>query len=71
MGFINISAKFLGTQSDFVIDQPKEYTLSAFLANVYLFTYTKLPNPSEKFKAEVKMSWSSEYKLVDDDSDLQ
>ncbi|KAH7568009.1 hypothetical protein JRO89_XS07G0213700 [Xanthoceras sorbifolium] len=71
MRFINISAKFLGTQSDFIIDQPKEYTLSALFTDVYLFTCSKLPDPFEKFKAEVKLPWSSKYKLVKDDSDLQ
>ncbi|KAH7567734.1 hypothetical protein JRO89_XS07G0134300 [Xanthoceras sorbifolium] len=52
MIFLNISAKFLGTRSDFLIDQPKKYTLSALFVDVYLFTCSKLPDPSKKYKAE-------------------
>ncbi|KAL5779749.1 hypothetical protein ACOSQ2_010486 [Xanthoceras sorbifolium] len=70
MIFLNISAKFLGTRSDFLIDQPKKYTLSALFVDVYLFTCSKLPDPSKKYKAEVKIPWSSEYKLIENDRDL-
>ncbi|KAL5807901.1 hypothetical protein ACOSQ3_028592 [Xanthoceras sorbifolium] len=71
MKFLNVSVKFLGSQLDFLIDQSKEYALSVLFADVYLFTYSKLPYPCKKFKTEVKIPWSSEHKLVGDDTDLQ
>ncbi|KAL5788321.1 hypothetical protein ACOSP7_005270 [Xanthoceras sorbifolium] len=62
MGFLNISAKFDGIQSHFLVDKLEEYTLSSLIADVYLFTLSKLPESYEKFKVEVKLPWSGEYK---------
>ncbi|KAL5776520.1 hypothetical protein ACOSP7_009446 [Xanthoceras sorbifolium] len=69
--FLNISAKFHGTQSDFLVDKPEKYILSSLIAYVYLFTLLKLPESYEKFKVEVKLPWSGEYKVIEYDSQLQ
>ncbi|KAL5820734.1 hypothetical protein ACOSQ3_022616 [Xanthoceras sorbifolium] len=56
MRFLNVSVKFLSSQPDFLIDQPKEYTLSALSDDVYLFSCSKLPGRSEKFNAEKELA---------------
>ncbi|KAL5777383.1 hypothetical protein ACOSP7_010309 [Xanthoceras sorbifolium] len=71
MGFLNISAKFDGIQTDFLVDKLEEYTLSSLIADVYLFTLSKLPELYEKFKVEVKLPWSGEYKVIDNNNQLQ
>ncbi|KAL5800248.1 hypothetical protein ACOSQ4_033132 [Xanthoceras sorbifolium] len=71
MGFLNISAKFDGIQTDFLVDKLEEYTLSSLIADVYLFTLSKLPESYEKFKVEVKLPWSGEYKVIDNNNQLQ
>ncbi|KAK2638318.1 hypothetical protein Ddye_026113 [Dipteronia dyeriana] len=38
---------------------------------VYMCTCATFPEPTETFKAEVKLPWSGEYKVLNDDRDLQ
>ncbi|TXG62740.1 hypothetical protein EZV62_009734 [Acer yangbiense] len=66
-----ISAKFLGSQVEFAIQNLDQYTLGSLWADVYMCTCATFPEPTETFKAEVKLRWSGEYKVLNDDRDLQ
>ncbi|KAL5855858.1 hypothetical protein ACOSQ4_005660 [Xanthoceras sorbifolium] len=71
MGSVNLSIHFLGTQVEFGVASPEKYTLAALWANVYMFSCSTIPDPSETFKAEVKLPWTRQYKHLKDDCDLQ
>ncbi|KAI9195136.1 hypothetical protein LWI28_012105 [Acer negundo] len=66
-----ISAKFLGSQVEFAIQNLDQYTLGSLWADVYMCTCATFPEPTETFKAEVKLPWSGDYKVLNDDRDLQ
>ncbi|KAK1564406.1 hypothetical protein Q3G72_002522 [Acer saccharum] len=71
MNILTISAKFLGGQVEFGVGDHKQYTLANLWADVYMYCCSTMPNPSERFKVEVKLPWNGEYKLVGDDKELQ
>ncbi|KAI9160652.1 hypothetical protein LWI28_010346 [Acer negundo] len=71
MAQFTISAKFLGTQVEFGLPNPDMYTLAKIWADVYMFTCSSIPSPDERFKAEVKLPWNGEYKLIQNDDDMQ
>ncbi|KAK3198091.1 hypothetical protein Dsin_021506 [Dipteronia sinensis] len=64
MGYFNVSAKFSGQQVEFGIVNPKQYTLDTLWVDVYMFSCSTMPDPTEKFKVEVKLPWSGEYKVL-------
>ncbi|KAK1551044.1 hypothetical protein Q3G72_029222 [Acer saccharum] len=68
---LTISAKFLGTQVEFGIENTHMYTLTSLWADVYLFSCSTMPEPSESFKVEARLPWSGEYRHIKDDRDLQ
>ncbi|TXG69264.1 hypothetical protein EZV62_004199 [Acer yangbiense] len=61
-----------GSQVEFAIQNLKQYTLGSLWADVYMCTCATFPKPTETFKVEVmKLPWSGEYKVLNDDRDLQ
>ncbi|KAL5819562.1 hypothetical protein ACOSQ4_023404 [Xanthoceras sorbifolium] len=62
-----ISAKFLGTQIEFTINDHHIYTLATLWADVYIYAYSTLPHYTERFKMEAKIPYSGEYKIIADD----
>ncbi|KAI9181428.1 hypothetical protein LWI28_014922 [Acer negundo] len=71
MAQFTISAKFLGTQVEFGLPNLDMYTLAEIWVDVYMFTCSSIPSPDERFKAEVKLPWNGEYKLIQNDDDMQ
>ncbi|KAH7573387.1 hypothetical protein JRO89_XS03G0137100 [Xanthoceras sorbifolium] len=65
----NISAKFLDIQIEYLVQDVENYTLGALWGDMYMMTCSSLPEPSETFKAKVRMP--GEYKLLERDMDLQ
>ncbi|TXG60764.1 hypothetical protein EZV62_012127 [Acer yangbiense] len=55
---LTISAKFLGTHVEFGIENTHMYTMASLWADVYMFTYSTMPEPSESFKAETRLPWN-------------
>ncbi|KAK1592536.1 hypothetical protein Q3G72_026496 [Acer saccharum] len=67
MGSVTLSVKFLETQIEFGIDSPKKYTLDTLWANVYMYICSTIPEPSEAFKADVRLPWTRKYVHMKDD----
>ncbi|KAK2647678.1 hypothetical protein Ddye_015167 [Dipteronia dyeriana] len=47
------------------------YTLASLWADMYMFTYSTMPESSESFKAKARLPWSGEYRHIQDNRDLQ
>ncbi|TXG61099.1 hypothetical protein EZV62_012462 [Acer yangbiense] len=47
------------------------YTMAQLWADVYMCCCCTFPEPSEGFKAKVRLPWCAEFKLLKDDKDLQ
>ncbi|KAH7569650.1 hypothetical protein JRO89_XS06G0227600 [Xanthoceras sorbifolium] len=62
--------EFLGTEVEFEILNHEQYSLEALIANVYMCSCSSIPEPTEKFKTEVRLPWSCQYLTVKDDMDL-
>ncbi|KAK1550196.1 hypothetical protein Q3G72_015256 [Acer saccharum] len=45
--------------------------MASLWADVYMFTCSTMPEPSESFKAETRLPWNGEYRHIKDDRDLQ
>ncbi|KAL5836865.1 hypothetical protein ACOSQ3_014034 [Xanthoceras sorbifolium] len=71
MAQLNVSAKFLGSQVEFGIQNPDDYTLDSLWGDVYMCTYCTLPDPIERFTAEVRLPWTGQYLTVSDNRELQ
>ncbi|KAH7571400.1 hypothetical protein JRO89_XS04G0043300 [Xanthoceras sorbifolium] len=71
MAQLNASTKFLGSQVEFGIQNPDDYTLDSLWADVYMCTYCTLPDPIERFTAEVRLPWTGQYLTVSDNRELQ
>ncbi|KAL5844113.1 hypothetical protein ACOSQ3_010152 [Xanthoceras sorbifolium] len=56
---------------EYSVPHPDNYTLTALCADVYMTTCSDMPHPHEKFKLEAKLAWTREYRLIEDDTDLQ
>ncbi|KAL5850591.1 hypothetical protein ACOSQ4_008604 [Xanthoceras sorbifolium] len=52
MESLHISAKFLGTEVEFDVDNPSTCTLATLWADVYMYGCSTLPEQTETFKAE-------------------
>ncbi|KAK1582919.1 hypothetical protein Q3G72_019536 [Acer saccharum] len=71
MGPVVISAKFAGTQIEYNVLEPENYTLAALWADVYVMSYSNFPDPNEKFTTEAILPWNGQHRLIEDDRDLQ
>ncbi|KAL5758408.1 hypothetical protein ACOSP7_021019 [Xanthoceras sorbifolium] len=45
--------------------------MATLWADVYMYACSTLPEPTETFKAEVRIPWTGEYRVRADDKDLQ
>ncbi|KAL5772125.1 hypothetical protein ACOSQ2_012049 [Xanthoceras sorbifolium] len=57
MEFLRISAKFLGTEVEFNVDNPSTYTMATLCADVYMYGCSTFPEPTESFKVEALIPW--------------
>ncbi|KAK2660340.1 hypothetical protein Ddye_006873 [Dipteronia dyeriana] len=71
MGCFNVSDKCSGQHVEFGIVNPEQYTLYTLWADVYMFTCSTMPDPTEKFKAKVKIPWCVEYRVLRTKFDMQ
>ncbi|KAL5848659.1 hypothetical protein ACOSQ4_006672 [Xanthoceras sorbifolium] len=67
MKSLRISAKFLGTEVEFDVDNPSTYTLATLCADVYMYGCSILPESIESFKAEALIPWRGIFRVIADD----
>ncbi|KAL5779074.1 hypothetical protein ACOSQ2_009811 [Xanthoceras sorbifolium] len=71
MESLRISAKFLGIEVEFNVDNPSTYTLATLCADVYMYGCSTFPEPTESFKVEALIPWRGIFRVIADDDDLQ
>ncbi|KAL5770339.1 hypothetical protein ACOSP7_014493 [Xanthoceras sorbifolium] len=71
MESLRISAKFLGTEVEFNVDNPSTYTMATLCADVYMYGCSTFPEPTESFKVEALIPWRGIFRVIADDDDLQ
>ncbi|KAL5864910.1 hypothetical protein ACOSQ3_002424 [Xanthoceras sorbifolium] len=68
---VTLRVKYLGIDVEYNVPHPEDYSLSALFADVYMMTCSGIPHADEKFKLEVKLAWTGEYRLIEDEWDLR
>ncbi|KAL5739382.1 hypothetical protein ACOSQ2_028562 [Xanthoceras sorbifolium] len=68
---ITLRVTYLGMLVKYSVPHPDSYTVAALCADVYMRACSDIPHAGEKFKLEAKLAWSGQYRLVEDDADLQ
>ncbi|KAL5819422.1 hypothetical protein ACOSQ4_023264 [Xanthoceras sorbifolium] len=71
MESLRISAKFVGTEVEFDVDNPSTYTMATLCADVYMYGCSTFPEPTKSFKVEALMPWRGIFRVIADDDDLQ
>ncbi|KAL5760237.1 hypothetical protein ACOSQ2_019075 [Xanthoceras sorbifolium] len=68
---VTLRVKYLGIDVEYNVPHPEDYSLSALFADVYMMACSDIPHTDEKFKLEVKLAWTGEYRLIEDERDLR
>ncbi|KAL5823059.1 hypothetical protein ACOSQ3_021004 [Xanthoceras sorbifolium] len=68
---VTLRVKYLGIDVEYNVPHLEDYSLLALFADVYMMACSEIPHADEMFKLEVKLAWTGEYRLIEDDRDLR
>ncbi|KAL5751672.1 hypothetical protein ACOSQ2_022179 [Xanthoceras sorbifolium] len=68
---VTLRVKYLGIDVEYNVPHSEDYSLSALFADVYIMACSEIPHADEKFKLKVKLAWTGEYRLIEDERDLR